>query len=220
MRAAMKIFTGYDAREAIGWHVFASSLIRTSKKYQLMPPVYGEQLDGSNAFTYARFSVPERCGWSGWALYVDGSDMILRADIAELEELQDDKFAVLVAKHDYKTSHPRKYVGTEMEADNRDYPRKNWSSVILWNCGHAAHFMARDHLRGSDGPLLHRFGWLPDRLIGDLPLTWNWLDEYGENPEAKLIHYTTGIPGFAHYAQAPHAREWKDEARAVNRGLL
>jgi hypothetical protein len=36
--------------------------------------------------------------------------------------------AVAVVKHDYKTKHRRKYIGTPLEADNADYPRKNWSS--------------------------------------------------------------------------------------------
>lgn len=217
--AVLKIFTGHDARESIGWHVFVESLISTSTRYALMPPLSGLQRDGTNAFTYERFSVPERSGWSGWVLYVDGSDMLLRADVSELEEFIDDRYAVRVVKHDYQTQHPKKYVGTEMEAANGDYPRKNWSSVILWNAGHIAHYQAREALRGSNGSFLHRFGWLRDELIGDLPLEWNWLDEYGENECAKLIHYTTGIPGFAHYASAPHAVEWKDYARRVNRGM-
>jgi hypothetical protein len=52
-----------------------------------------------------------------------------------------------------------------------------------------------------------------------LPREWNWLDEYGENDDAKLVHYTNGIPGFRHYAEAPHAKEWHEYAKAVNRGM-
>jgi hypothetical protein len=37
------------------------------------------------------------------------------------------------------------------------------------------------------------FRWLDDERIGELPIEWNWLpDEFGVNPEAKLLHYTLG----------------------------
>jgi hypothetical protein len=215
----LRVFTGHDSRESIGWHVFVQSLLTTSSNYVLMPPLSGQQRDGTNAFTYARFLVPEICKWEGWALFVDGADMLLRSDISEILDYRDSRFALQVVKHNYKTKAPRKYVGTDMEADNMDYPRKNWSSVILWNCEHIEHYNHRDDLKECGGKYLHRFQWLTDDLIGELPIEWNWLDEYGENPEAKLLHYTTGIPGFSHYAQAPHAREWKECAREVNRGM-
>ena len=214
----IRIFTGYDKREAAGWHNFIQSLIDTSTNYRIMPPLSGEQKDGTNAFTYSRFAVPELCNWSGPAVFVDAADMLLRADISELFHLFDKNKAVQVVKHDYHTSASRKYIGTEMEAENQDYPRKNWSSVILWNCGHIAHFKAREEIRSAirrgDGKFLHRFGWLEDSLIGELPVEWNWLSqEHGENPEAKLIHYTLGIPGFKHYRDSPMSKHWHESAR-------
>lgn len=202
------IYAGYDAREAIGYHVFAQSLIDTSPGVGILPLVnLAPQGDGSNAFTYSRFAIPE-LQRSGPALYVDGSDMLLRVDVQELLDLFDPRYAVQVVKHDYKTRYPRKYVGTPMECDNHDYPRKNWSSVILWNCDHPAN-RQRD-LFERDGAYLHRFGWLEDHEIGALPKEWNWLaDEYGANLDAKLLHWTTGIPGLLrYYRNAPHAGEW------------
>lgn len=209
----IRVFTGYDAREAPGWHAFAQSLIDTSSQYVLMPPLSGAQGNGTNTFTYERFSVPEKCNWSGPAIFVDASDMCLLAPIEELADLFDPRFAVQVVKHDYRTKHQWKYVGTEMEAPNEDYPRKNWSSVILWNCGHPMNFSAREALRGREGQYLHRFGWLKNEEIGDLPIEWNWLaDEYGENPEAKLLHWTAGIPGFQEYRDSPHAADWREKS--------
>lgn len=215
----MRIFTGFDPRESIGWHVFLASLRKHSRGYEIMPPLSGDQRDGTNSFTYQRFLVPELCDWDGWALFVDGCDMMLRANIAEIEQYKDSRYAIQVVQHDYKPKHARKYIGTEMEADNAFYPRKNWSSVILWNCGHPDHYNYRHELANADGAFLHRFQWLRDEVIGALPLFWNWLDEYGESDAAKLVHYTNGIPGFRHYAQAPHAREWKEMAREVVRGM-
>lgn len=218
----MRVFLGFDPREAIGFHGCVQTIVEHCADVQLTP-LYGKQGDGTNAFTYARFTVPSRCNWGGFAIFIDCCDMLLRADLKELWEMRDVSKAVQVVKHQYEPRAKRKYVGTEMEAVNEAYPRKNWSSVILWNCGHMANFLARDRIRkaidSGDGKFLHRFGWLDDALIGELPIEWNWLDEYGPNDNAKLLHWTTGIPGFYHYHQAPHAGEWRDAVRRSQRGL-
>lgn len=207
------LFTGYDPREAIGWHVFAQSVINRKELVSLIP-LQGQQRDGTNAFTYERFLVPYYCGFQGWAIFADGADMLLRADLSELWALKDkDTYnAVRVVKHDYQTRHPRKYVGTEMEAHNGDYPRKNWSSLILWNCGHFRNrCLTPDFVASKAGSFLHRFEWLDDDRIGELPKEWNWLaDEYGGNQLSKINHWTAGIPGFEQYKFAPMADEWHE----------
>ena len=216
----MRLYIGFDPREAIGSYAFIHSLLKKSSKPVEIVPLTGNQADGTNAFTYARFSIPQLCNWTGFALFADGADMLLRADINELWGMRNPDYAVQVVKHEYKTKHPRKYLGTELEADNQDYPRKNWSSLVIWNCGHPAHLEARENLSGTDGKYLHRFSWLNDEEIGSLPVEWNWLaDEYGENYKAKLLHWTAGIPGFYQYRNAPHASEWKDCVRQVTRGM-
>lgn len=215
----IRLFAGFDPREAIGFHTFVQSVIENTKSEIEIIPLRGEQADGTNSFTYERFRIPERCG-SGPAIFMDGCDQIVLGDIKSLWEMYDPKKAVQVVKHEYKTQHSRKYIGTELEAENQDYPRKNWSSVMIWNCGHRENFHHRKLLNGFDGSILHRFAWLDDELIGELPIEWNWLaDEYGPNEQAKLLHWTAGIPGFTHYAAAPHASEWKHYARKVNRGM-
>jgi hypothetical protein len=216
----IRLFTGYDARESIGWHTFLQSVAELCGPEVAVTSLSAPQRDGSNAFTYARFKIPLLMDYDGFAIFVDGSDMLLRADIAELWALRDDTKAVQVVKHDYQTRHARKYIGTEMETANDDYPRKNWSSVIIWNCGHVAHFDNRTAIEYGDGKYLHRFGWLKDEEIGELPVEWNWLaDEYGHNPEAKLLHWTAGHPGFYHYKNAPHSGEWETSVRNVMKGL-
>lgn len=208
----MRIFAGYDAREIDGWHVFQQSMIERCKEPMSLTALHGEQRDGTNDFTYSRFLVPWLCDFSGYALWVDGSDMLLMDDPAELLKCTKEQYgnAAWVVKHDYKTKHPRKYLGTSMEAENRDYPRKNWSSVILWDCGHYMNRCLTPHFIADQvGAFLHRFGWLPDQRIGELPIEWNWLaDEYGSNEQAKLLHWTAGMPGFTNYAAAPMAEEW------------
>jgi hypothetical protein len=164
--------------------------------------------DGSNQFIYSRFLVPHLMNYQGWAMFMDG-DMLVRDDIVKLWSLRDDGKAVMVVKHDYKTKANNKYLG----AKNQDYPRKNWSSVVLWNCAHPENsILTPEYIENATGAQLHRFTWLADELIGDLPKVWNWLpDELGENPEAKLLHWTLGTPSFHEYADAPMAGEWHRE---------
>jgi lipopolysaccharide biosynthesis glycosyltransferase len=212
----IRLFLGYDPREAVVYHVCVNSIIRQASHPVAVTPLALRNLgryverhsDGSNQFIYSRFLVPQLMGHTGWALYIDG-DMLLRADIAELWNLRNESKAVLCVHHDYKTKMKQKYLG----AKNEDYPRKNWSSVVLWNCGHPANQrLSAEFVQKATGAQLHRFTWLADDLIGELPKEWNWLpDELGANPQAKLLHWTLGAPCFHEFANAPMAEEWHRE---------
>lgn len=133
------IFIGYDAREAIAFHVCSNSLLRLATEPLAITPLALQNLgqyqerhaDGSNQFIYSRFLIPSLMDWKGWALFIDG-DMIVREDIAKLWALRDEQKAVMCVHHNYKTKASTKYLG----ARNENYPRKNWSSVVLWNCAH------------------------------------------------------------------------------------
>jgi len=215
------VFIGFDPREAVVFHVCSNSLIRHASLPLAIHPLALRNLasytethrDGSNNFIYSRFLVPHLMGYQGWALYIDG-DMLLRDDIASLWALRDERKAVLCVHHDYRTKAQDKYLGTT----NADYPRKNWSSVVLWNCGHPANAtVTPDFVMNATGAQLHRFTWLSDELIGELPPVWNWLpDEYGANADAKLLHWTLGAPCFHEYAHAPMANEWHREKLLSN----
>ena len=216
MKEIIPIFVGYDPREAIAYHTCVNSIIRNASRPVSIVPValnlfrdYNEtHTDGSNHFIYTRFLVPHLMQFNGWAIFIDG-DMIVRGDIAELWDLQNSYKDVMVVKHDYKTKMPVKYLG----AKNEDYPRKNWSSVILWNCNSFPNRkLTPDFVQQSSGSFLHRFTWLDDDRIGELPPEWNWLpDEYGPNLNAKLLHYTLGTPCFHEFATTPMADEWHKE---------
>jgi lipopolysaccharide biosynthesis glycosyltransferase len=213
----INVYVGYDAREAVAYHVFCQSIMsRSTSPIRFTPlalnclsSVYKEtHTDGSNAFIYSRFLVPFLQGYEGWAMFADG-DMTCHDDIAKLWALRDDSKAAMVVKHDYKTKFPEKYLGNK----NADYPRKNWSSVILFNCGHPANkALTPEFIENATGAQLHRFTWLSDDLIGELPIEWNWLDsEYEANENAKLIHYTVGTPCFSDYQNAGQADMWFKE---------
>jgi len=210
------IFIGYDPREAVAYHTCANSIIRLASQPVAIIPLalnlftdYEEtHTDGSNHFIYSRFLVPHLMGHTGWAIFIDG-DMIVRDDIVKLWNLRRMDRDVMVVKHDYKTRMPVKYLG----AKNEDYPRKNWSSVILWNCNSWPNRkLTPEFIEKSTGAELHRFTWIDDDRIGELPPEWNWLpDEYGPNPDAKLLHYTLGTPCFQEFADTPQGNEWHRE---------
>lgn len=209
----IRVVIGFDQREAVAYHTFCQSILeRASAPVSFAPlalnamPGYSEtHTDGSNAFIYSRFLTPHLFDFQGWAIFADG-DMICRDDIAKLWALRDESKAVLCVKHDYKTKAQDKYLGNK----NQDYPRKNWSSVVLWNCGHPAHrILTPDFVMKQTGAFLHRFTWLDDSLVGELPKEWNWLTtEYPDNYEAKLLHYTLGTPCFEDYWSCDMADEW------------
>jgi hypothetical protein len=214
----------------VGGHVFLQSLIDQRSKVPvsvtfLTPEVaagFGIGTDGTNAFSLSRFLVPYMEGFSGFAIFLDGADMLLRADLSELWEYRNGWEAIQVVPHDYRTKHPRKYIGTELEADNLDYPAKNQSSVIVWNCGHYMNrCLTPDYIQKHGGKHLHRFEWLKDKSrIGEIPASWNVLiGEQESGLDTKLAHFTLGGPFFRHYANCDHANEWRAAYVAATKGL-
>jgi len=220
----IRIIIGFDQRESVAFHTFSQSIIEKSSKPVCLIPLalnalneYSERhADGSNQFIYSRFLTPSLCDYEGWAIFADG-DMICRSDISELWSLRDESKAVMCVKHDYKTKASGKYLGNK----NQDYPRKNWSSLVLWNCGHPKNRILTPQLvQQSTGSYLHRFSWLSDDLIGELPLEWNWLTtEYEDNYNAKLLHYTLGTPCFKDYRESEMADEWHSHHQRSQEGM-
>ena len=220
----VKIYIGFDQREAVAYHTFVQSLIENASIPLDITPLAVRNLKGyeekhedkSNDFVYSRFLTPSLNDFKGWAIFADG-DMICQADIKELLDLRDDSKALQVVKHDYKTKAYQKYLGNI----NQDYPRKNWSSVILWNCAHPKHkILTPDFIANQPGKYLHRFSWLEDSEIGELPKEWNWLaTEYPNNEQANIIHYTLGTPCFKDYRNTEMSDIWLKKHNRLNDGM-
>ena len=214
MNEIVDIVVGFDQRESVAYHTFTQSVIENSTVPVRFLPLSISSLsnykevhkDGSNEFIYSRFLVPYMMNFKGWAIYADG-DMVCLEDIKKLWNLRDNKYAVQVVKHDYKTKITEKYWGNK----NEDYPRKNWSSLILWNCEHEAHkILTPDFIQNQSGAFLHRFSWINDDEIGSLDKEWNWLAmEYEEKEPINLIHYTIGTPCFKEYEKKSLSQHWK-----------
>jgi hypothetical protein len=218
------IVVGFDAREAIAYHTFCQSVLEKSSEPVSFMPLAPNTLrgyremhsDGSNAFIYSRFLTPFLRDYQGWAIFADG-DMICCDDIAKLWAQRDETKALLVVKHDYKTKATGKYLGNK----NEDYPRKNWSSLILWNCAHPKHRMLDPaFVMQATGAQLHRFTWLDDSEIGGLQTGWNWLTtEYPDNADANLLHYTLGTPCFIDYRNCDMADVWHEHFQRTVSGM-
>jgi hypothetical protein len=166
--------------------------------------------------------VPYLCGFRGYAIWCDAADMLALADIVELWNMRPGYGqAVRVVKHDYVPRNKVKYVGTDLESPNEAYERKNWSSLIHWDCGHFAHRkLEPKFIAEQPGPYLHRFSWLEDYQVGGLPAEWNHLiGEYSPNPDAKIAHMTLGIAGFNHYSCCEYSDEWRRTALNSQNGL-
>lgn len=209
----IRLFCGYEPAEAIGFHVFVHSVLqRASAPVSIVPLASLGMPVGSNSFTLSRFLVPWLCGYKGHAIFADASDMLMLGDVAELDRLFDDRFAVQVVQHPtYETRHPRKYIGTALEGNNLNYERKNWASLMLINCEHPSWAMHDPAQVSKTHPLemLQMSGAVNRDEVGDLPACWNVLADEGQPLNgAKLLHWTAGIPGFTHYRDAPGAEHW------------
>ena len=217
----MKVFVGYDTREDIAYQVCKHSILTRQPNADVRPLKQQELRDAgwynrpidklaSTEFTFTRFLIPELCNFKGWAVFMD-CDMILTTDIAELFAQADDKYAVMCVQHDYKVKEQFKMDGQKQTI----YPRKNWSSVMLFNCEHPSNKALTQELvnqREINGAYLHRFSWLDDSEVGELDHTWNYLvGVYDDIETPNLIHYTEGGPWFENYRDCEFNELWKQE---------
>jgi len=220
----VKVFIGYDGAESVAYHVLCQSILKHARqpvefipiKQTMLTHVYNRERDPkqSNEFSFTRFLVPYLCGYVGKAIFMD-LDMLLRVDIAELWN-HPSLFsnAISVVKHDYEPKPGTKYLGNEQH----NYPRKNWSSVMLFNCDHSdCKKLTPEYVNSAPALELHRLNWARDSMIGELEPEWNWLvGEYDYNGLAKIVHFTIGGPYFYEYADCDYAAEWRIVHRQAN----
>lgn len=182
----------------------------------------------STDFSFTRFLVPFLNQLEGFAVFMD-CDMYFRQDPCELFDAYADPDgpALWCVQHQYDGGGAAtKMYGCVQQA----YSRKNWSSFVLFNCGHPAHHnLTVDDVNTKPGRWLHNFQWLPDEEIGSLPEKWNWLDGHSDpEVEPANVHFTTGGPWFSKEAglgydtwepkreiDARYCSEWLELAQQV-----
>ncbi len=215
----IKVFLGYDPHEAVAYNVLAHSIQTRASRPVSIAPLALSQLDGmmwrerhdlqSTDFSFSRFLVPHLCDFQGWAVFMD-CDMLVLDDIANLWDLAEDRFAVHCVKHDHQPSEKVKFLNQPQTS----YEKKNWSSVMLFNCAKCT-ALTPEYVNTASGLELHRFQWLgDDDLIGSIPQKWNHLVDYDPvQPveEISNLHYTTGGPYFDDYLDCGYADLWLEE---------
>lgn len=170
----------------------------------------------STEFAISRFLTPWLAG-CGVAAFLD-CDIITRVNLVKLFNLFDPQYAVQCVKHKHEPVEGEEKMDGQRQTV---YPRKNWSSVMLFNVDHPANAgLTVKLINQVPGRDLHRFCWLPDHLIGELPPRWNYLVGHtklyeqpsGENP--AVIHWTDGYPLLKGYETAEYADEFHAELTA------
>lgn len=217
----LKVFVGWDSREDIAYQVCKQSILdHASVPVKVIPlkqddlrkkGIYGRSIDqlASTEFTFTRFLVPYLAGYTGWALFID-CDFVFLDDVKKIFDQADNKYAIMCAQHDYT---PKE--GTKMDGQVQHvYPRKNWSSMMLINCGSYTNGVLTKDLINNEtktGAYFHRFSWVPDAEVGELSHEWNWLVGWYKEPKdgkPKALHYTEGGPWFKQYENCEYALEW------------
>jgi lipopolysaccharide biosynthesis glycosyltransferase len=173
--------------------------------------IFRDQRDGrpfSTEFAFTRFLVPAIMDYKGWGLFTD-CDMLWLDDIAALTREFDDSKAVMVVK---QTHVPTNVIKMDNQPQ-RTYHRKNWSSVIAFNCGHPANrALTPKYVNTMAGSELHALSWLQDDLIGSLDPGWNFLVGHtNAKVKPRLMHFTDGGPWFDHMKNVPYAGWWQSE---------
>lgn len=224
----MKVYIGYDPREVAAYEAASKTLLEHSPR-SIITPLDSERLAAagllrrpvdrrgvmydlnSNApcsteFSNSRFLVPI-LALSGWALFAD-CDMLFFNDVDRLLDLADPLKAVMVVKHKLVSESGFK-MGYQPQTS---YARKNWSSVMLFNCDHPANRrLSLDDVNNRPGRDLHAFYWLHDSEIGELPASWNWLVDVQPKPEqVNIAHFTLGGPWIEGWKGSPNDQIWLD----------
>ncbi len=236
------VYIGYDPKEDTAYEVLKFSIERIATKPVRVVPIKRnivermglytrkhntisgqpyDEIDGkpfSTEFSFTRFLVPALNMYEGMALFMD-SDMYMRTDVTELfEECSNDYYPLWCVHHKYEPEKGLKMDGKMQEP----YRRKNWSSLMMFNCGHELNKnLTIKDINTRSGRWLHGFEWLPDKEadIGSIPEEWNWLDGHSDPKlEAKNVHFTTGGPWFHKWGGSreqdhKYAVEWLNDAK-------
>ena len=214
-----KVYVGFDSTnygQQLAFDVCKKSIEKFNKDIEVIKVVRQDLIDkklfwredktGVTEFTYTRFLVPYLNNYQGWALFCD-SDFLWTCDINEVfEKYVNDKYAVCCVKHDYTNCHAK----TKMDGRAQEYyPRKNWSSLMLYNCSHpSVKKLTLENVSTQSPAWLHRMQWAKDEEIGEIDKSYNYLVDYYHDNNIKALHYTDGGPWHPGYENVEHGDKW------------
>lgn len=197
MAHTMQVFIGYDPRQPVAAAVAAHSIWTRASIPISITRLQLNQLpltrQGLTEFTYSRFLVPALQQYEGLSLFVD-ADVLCLADVAELlvYPLAFQDQAVFVVPHARKFERP---------------------SVMLFN--NARCQTLTPAYVANPAHACFDFSWAEGK-VGALPAAWNHLVGYdAPRDDAKLVHFTQGLPCWPETRQTEYADAWHAEAKQM-----
>lgn len=222
----IRIFIGYDSNEEVAYHVLAASIMRRASQPVQITPIILDSITSvfnrernplqSTEFSFSRFLMPYLSDYQGWSIFMD-CDMLVLDDIANLWNLRDDKYALMCVHHEHVPKEKLKF----LNQTQTKYERKNWSSVMLMNNAKCT-ALTPNYVETATGLDLHRFKWLKDEQIGEIPGRWNHLvdyDPYLPIDKVSNLHFTEGGPYFEQYKTCGYSKNWFAEYQSIIKPL-
>ena len=215
----LKVYVGFDSTnygQKLAYDVCKRSIESLNSDIEVIKVVKKDLVDkklfwredktGVTEFTYTRFLVPYLNEYNGWALFCD-SDFLWTCDVKEVfDKYARDEYAVCCVKHNYTNCNGK----TKMDGRPQEYyPRKNWSSLMLFNCSHpSVKNLTLENVSTQSPAWLHRMQWAKDEEIGEIDKSYNYLVGYYDDNNIKALHYTDGGPWHPGYENVEHGEKW------------
>lgn len=201
----LRIFIGYDERQALSYNVLQFSILRRASMPVSITPLRIDSMPwfkrtGLTPFTWSRFLVPHLCNFKGYRTIFLDADMLCLGDIWEMAK---------ATEYSPNGRFPAAWV-------SKNEKRFEWASAIVFNTDHPSNcILTPEYVESARA--LHGMQWLKDDEVGSLPPEWNHLAGYDPpNPNAKLVHFTQGLPIYEETKGSPYREEWLAEHKAMN----
>jgi hypothetical protein len=195
MTDCLRVFIGYEPRQPLAYNVLQHSIVRhSSKPVSITPLILGQlpiKRKGLTEFTYTRFLVPHLCDYTRSALFLD-ADMVVKGDIAEL-------FACTDMSHDVQVM--------------QEQPQFEWASAMLFNNNRCMK-LTPEFIEDESNSMFD-MKWA--KSVGTFPAEFNHCVGYQEPKEAKLYHYTQGLPCWHETRGLPEDGAWLEEAQMLTK---
>jgi lipopolysaccharide biosynthesis glycosyltransferase len=221
MGESIDIFVGADRSQLLAVAVLEHSIRRHTRRPAQVRPLIDLDLpeprdlrQGSRTnFSFARFAIPELCGYRGRALYLD-ADMLVFRDIGELWDIPFEGASVAIQEEipEHVVAHDKPGAPAR---------RVKQCSVMLIDC-ERARWDVRRIVAGLDGrytyeELMYQLCILPEQEIRyAVPFAWNSLEHFDE--ATRLIHYTDMDTQPWVSPANRHGRLWLEEVRLMLEG--
>ena len=190
----IQVVIGYDPRQPVAFQVAAQSVWQHATAPVSITRLALKRLPitrrGLTDFTYSRWLTPWLADYEGVSIFLD-SDVLVRGDVTEL-------LAYPLAEPEvpvFAVQGPRKF---------------EWPSVMVFHNARCR-TLTPEYIEDRAHKL---FDWAWSSTVGALAPTWNHLVGYDvPNPDAKIVHFTQGIPIWTETKGCEFSEEWHTVAK-------